>query len=93
MTEVAVVRLGQLEGGLLMASGRDPQGFVLDHLKFVQMGGGYLSEPDGSAKFRMGNMMALYLATRVSIVKPQLDPARAFMTLRALDTRSTQSRA
>ena len=29
-----------------MASGRDPQGFVLYHLKFVQMGGGYLGEPD-----------------------------------------------
>ena len=31
---------------LLMASGRDPQGFVLDHLKFVQIGG-CLGEPDG----------------------------------------------
>ena len=31
-----------------------------------------------------GRTMALYWATNVSVVKPQLDPARAFMTLRAL---------
>ena len=35
--------------GLLIASGRDPQGFVLDHLKFVQMGGRYLGEPHGGS--------------------------------------------
>ena len=35
--------------GLLMASGRDPQGFVLDHLKLVHMAGGYLCEPDGGS--------------------------------------------
>ena len=27
--------------------------------------------------------MALYVATKVSIMKPQLDPARAFMTLKS----------
>ena len=31
-----------------MATGRDPQSFVLDHLEFVQMGWGHLGEPDGS---------------------------------------------
>ena len=40
--------------GLLMASGRYPQGFVLDHLKFVQMGGGYLGEPDGGSIVKDG---------------------------------------
>ena len=38
----------------------------------------------------MGRTMALYAATNVSVVKPQLDPARAFMTLRALEARLTQ---
>ena len=37
--------------------------------------------------------MAFCVASNVSVVKPQLDPAKAFMTLRGLDTRSTQSRA
>ena len=41
----------------------------------------------------MGRTMALYMATKVSVVQPQLDPAKAFMTLRALVTRLTQSRA
>ena len=31
-----------------MATGRDPQSFVLDHLEFVQMGWGHLGEPNGS---------------------------------------------
>ena len=35
--------------GLLMTSGRDPQGFLLDHLKLIQTGGGHLGEPDGSS--------------------------------------------
>ena len=35
--------------GLLMASGRDPQGLVLDHLKLVQVTRGHLDEPDGAA--------------------------------------------
>ena len=33
----------------------------------------------------MERMMALYVASKVSVVKPQFDTARAFMTLRALD--------
>ena len=37
--------------------------------------------------------MALYVVTKISVVKPQLDPAMAFMTLRAHAARSTQSRA
>ena len=37
--------------------------------------------------------MALYVATKVSVVKPQFDPSRAFMTLRAFEACSTQSRA
>ena len=32
--------------GLLMASGRDPQDLVPNHLKLVQVGWGYLGEPD-----------------------------------------------
>ena len=36
--------------------------------------------------------MALYMATRVSVVKPQLDTANPFLTLRALEARSTLSR-
>ena len=32
---------------LLVASGCDPQGLVLDHLKLVQVGRGYLGGPDG----------------------------------------------
>ena len=35
--------------GLLMASSRDPQGFVLDHLKLVQMEGGHLAKTDWAA--------------------------------------------
>ena len=32
--------------GLLVASNLDPQGLVLDHLKLIQVGRGYLGEPD-----------------------------------------------
>ena len=32
-----------------MASGRDPQGLVLYHLKLVQMTRGHLGEPDGGS--------------------------------------------
>ena len=41
----------------------------------------------------MGLTMDLYVVTNVLVVKPQLDPAKAFLTLRALEARSTQSRA
>ena len=37
-----------------MASGRDPQGYVLDHLKLVRMGGGHLGEPDGDGMVKDG---------------------------------------
>ena len=37
--------------------------------------------------------MALLVATRILLVKPKLEPARAYMTLRALTAHSTQSRA
>ena len=39
---------------LLMASGHDPQCFILDHLKLVQMGGGHLGEPDGGGIVKDG---------------------------------------
>ena len=45
----------------------------------------------GAAQLRMGRTMALYVATNVSVVRPQLDPSKAFMTSRALEARSTQS--
>ena len=40
--------------GLLMASGCDPQSFVLDHFKLVQMGVGHLGEPDGGGVVKDG---------------------------------------
>ena len=41
----------------------------------------------------MGRIMAMYVATKVLVVKPQLDPAKAFMMLRALLARSNHSQA
>ena len=38
--------------------------------------------------FRTGRTIALYVATRVSVVKPLLDPSKAFLTLKALLARS-----
>ena len=31
---------------LLVAAGRDSQGILHDHFKYVQMGGGHLCDPD-----------------------------------------------
>ena len=39
---------------LLMATGRDPQSLVLDHLKYVQVWWGHLGEPDGKGIFKDG---------------------------------------
>ena len=76
--------------GLLLAAGRDLQNFALDHLKFVQVNsdGSGMSELDRGGIVQEGRMVSLYLATKVSVVKPLLDPFRAFMTLRALAARS-----
>ena len=61
-----------------MASGHDPQSLIL----VFQVGKGYFCEPDGAGGgLRMRCTMALYVATKVSVMKPQIDPARAFMTL------------
>ena len=76
-----------------MASGRDPQGFVLDHLKFVQMGGGHLGEPDGGSIVKDGAHNGAIRGHQGFGREAQLDPARAFMTMRTLEARSTQSRA
>ena len=35
--------------GILVAASHDHQGLVLDHLKFVLLGGGHFDEPDGVA--------------------------------------------
>ena len=40
--------------GLLIAFGRNPQGFVLDHLEYVQTGGGHLGESDGGSIVKDG---------------------------------------
>ena len=40
--------------GLLITSSHDPQGFVLDHLKLVQMGGEHLGQPDGGGTVKDG---------------------------------------
>ena len=50
---------------LLMASGRYPLSFVLDHLKFVQMGGGHLGEPDGGSIIKDGAHDGLILGHQV----------------------------
>ena len=56
--------------------------------------GWHLGEPDGGVIVKDGSHDGLiYVATNVSVVKPQLDPAKAFMTLRAHEARSTQLRA
>ena len=79
--------------GLLMASGGDPQGFVLDHLKLVQMGGGYFGEQDGGGIIKDGVHDGLICGHQCFSCKAPADQARAFMTLRALEARSTQSLA
>ena len=40
----------------------------------------------------MGRTIDIYVATEVSVVKPQLDPAKAFMTLRAISRLTRHNR-
>ena len=57
------------------------------------MGRGHLSEPDGGRIIQDGEHDGFKVATRIAVVKSQLDPARAFMTLKALEALQTQPRA
>ena len=58
-----------------MTAGWDPQGFVLDHLKFVQMKGKHLAEPGGGTIVEDWAQMTLHGTTRVLVEKPLLDPS------------------
>ena len=65
-----------------MAAGRDPQSLILDHLMFVQMGGGRLSEPIDGGIIQDGAHDGFILCHQIF---GRETPARAFMMLRALE--------
>ena len=72
--------------GVFVASDRDPQGLVQDHQVFQDE---WRSEPDvrGIVKdWAYDGLVCLHQSLRR---KPQLDPAKSFMTLRALDALSS----
>ena len=73
-----------------MASGLDPHSLLLDHLQFVQMGGGHLGEPDRASVVQDVAHYGLVCGHQGFSREA---PVRALMTLRAFDARSTQSRA
>ena len=73
-----------------MAAGRDLQSLVLDHMKLGQVGGGQLSESDRGGIIQDGAHDGQQSFSRETQIQSS---CRAFMPLRALEYRSTQSRA
>ena len=61
------------------------------HLKFVQMGGGYLGEPDGGSIIK--DSMLSCLSPPEFLKKSKLESAKAFVMLMALEARLIQLRA